>query len=175
MGEDSSSQGKMSGMLVGDLRLPARFWSKVSVAPLSGCWLWTGSTNGTGYGRFWATSRPDGAKLHYVHRYAYQMLVGPISEGLDLDHFRCGNRACCNPEHVRPVTRRENMLRSDSPAARNAAKTRCYCGRDYDVFKYGGARRCSTCESRRSIAAGIRYRQRHAKTAPARPQKAEAK
>ncbi len=81
-----------------------RFWAKVSKT--DECWLWTGSKN-DGYGKFRpvANQRPV-----LAHRYAYELLVGPIPRDLTLDHL-CRVHSCVNPEHLEPVTRRENILR----------------------------------------------------------------
>lgn len=75
----------------------------------SGCHIWTGAIVG-GYGQV-----SVGGKRHRVHRYRYEREVGPIPEGLVLDHFACDNPACCNPAHVRPVTHWENTLRRRWP------------------------------------------------------------
>lgn len=74
----------------------------------SGCWLWTGYKHADGYGLV----KVDG-KNRLAHRVVYEMLVGPVPEGLELDHL-CRVRACVNPDHVEPVTHAENMRRSDS-------------------------------------------------------------
>lgn len=73
-----------------------------------GCWEWQRSTNGVGYGKLMV----DG---HFVlaHRHYYERLVGPIPEGLHLDHL-CRNPPCCNPAHLEPVTHRENIRRGDA-------------------------------------------------------------
>lgn len=76
------------------------------------CWLWRGTVNWDGYGRFW--SRP----LNYnAHRYAYEHFVGPIPEGMTIDHS-CGTKLCVNPAHLRPMT----------PAANTARRRTCECG-----------------------------------------------
>lgn len=90
----------------------------------SPCWVWQGYLRPRdGY--------PDrmrwfGRKV-WPFRHLYEMLVGPIPAGLDLDHL-CRVRACVNPEHAEPVTRRENVLRGVSPAAVHARKTHCIHG-----------------------------------------------
>lgn len=72
----------------------------------NGCWEWQGARQ-RGYGRI-----RSGANVLRVHRVTYEAMVGPIPDGLDLDHL-CRNRSCCNPAHLEPVTRRENLFRSD--------------------------------------------------------------
>jgi HNH endonuclease len=89
-----------------------RFWAKINKggpipehrSDLGPCWLWTAATN-YGYGVF----RIDRRSI-YAHRYAYELLVGPIPDGLQLDHL-CRVPPCVNPTHLEPVTHRENILR----------------------------------------------------------------
>jgi hypothetical protein len=81
-----------------------RFWPKVCKTET--CWLWTAFKNRDGYGRFNA----GGNQPVLVHRFAYELLVGPIAEGLELDHL-CRVRACVRPEHLEPVPHRENLRR----------------------------------------------------------------
>ena len=72
---------------------------------------------------------------------------GPIPEGLDLDHL-CRNRWCVNPEHVEPVTRRENLIRGQTTIAQNVSKTHCPAGHAYDetnTYYYRGMRQCRIC------------------------------
>ena len=71
----------------------------------SGCWLWQGYKNPKGYG-----IAGHNGKICRAHRVMYEELVGPIPEGLDIDHL-CRVRHCVNPDHLEPVTRRENILR----------------------------------------------------------------
>lgn len=74
------------------------------------CWPWRGALRPTGYGTFtlrrgsWRTSKP-------AHRAVYELLVGPIPEGLEIDHL-CSNPGCVNPEHLEPVTHLENVWRA---------------------------------------------------------------
>lgn len=92
-----------------------RFWSKVEKT--ESCWLWHGKKSRDRYPQF-AYGPADEREHVYSHRKAYEDLVGPIPEGLDLDHL-CRVRNCVNPEHLEPVTRSENILRGF--AARRAS------------------------------------------------------
>lgn len=91
------------------------------------CWLWTGATRPTGYGQFWLNGQCIGA-----HRAAYLLLVGPIPEGLQLDHL-CRTPRCVNPAHLEPVTQLENTMRGESFAVTNALKTHCPNGHPYSI------------------------------------------
>lgn len=99
-----------------------RFWLRVDRRGLDECWEWQGPRT-YGYGYFSASRK---VTLR-AHRFAYKLLVGPIPDGLGLDHL-CRNRACVNPAHLEPVTNRVNTLRGTSPVAVNAQRTRCRRG-----------------------------------------------
>lgn len=87
--------------------LADRVFEKVDVTLF--CWEWKGAIcPGTGYGHVGLGRRTDGVGV--VHRVVYELLVGPIPPGMDLDHL-CRNRACCNPDHLEPVTRSVNNRR----------------------------------------------------------------
>ena len=121
-----------------------RFWSSIVV--VENCWQWTGRTNGKCYGTF-----SDGGKRFMAHRWAYEHLRGPIPSGLTLDHL-CRNRGCVNPNHLEPVTLRENILRGTSPAANQARQTHCIHGHEFtpdNTYISGrGQRSCKQCHKR---------------------------
>lgn len=88
-----------------DTQAKARFWMKASPAPADACWIWWGARGRSGYGNFGV-----GKKTYLAHRAAYELVNGPIPEGLDLDHL-CRNKRCVNPSHLEPVTFLTNMRR----------------------------------------------------------------
>ena len=90
----------------GGARLPLaqRLWSG-ALADGTGCWIWQRARNREGYGCI----KSNGILLR-AHRVAYEIVKGPIPEGLTIDHL-CRVRACINPDHLEPVTGRENTLR----------------------------------------------------------------
>lgn len=123
-----------------------RFWSYVEKT--EGCWLWTGAkAGGTGYGHIYMEGHQ-----RLAHRFAYEVLIGPIPEGLVLDHL-CRVRSCVNPDHLEPVSNAENILRGSGCAARSARVTHCPQGHPYDAentaIKVDGSRRCKTCHRAR--------------------------
>ena len=124
-------------------REAARFMSKVDRT--GDCWLWLAAKDGAGYG--FATV---GKQRQKAHRAAYELLIGPIPEGLQLDHL-CRNPPCVNPAHLEPVTGRENTLRGISPIAVNARKTRCKRGHSFTpentIHRPSGRRACRTCKA----------------------------
>lgn len=128
------------------------------VVAANGCHIWQGARTTSGYGYV----KHDG-RMQHVHRLRYEREVGPIPDGMDLDHFVCDRRACCNPEHVRPASRWENILRGDGVAAAHAAKTRCpqghpYSGDNLYVYPSSGARGCRECIRTGSAAYHARNR-----------------
>lgn len=125
--------------------LPDRFRAKVAVAE-SGCWEWTASRDGKGYGFYWVGTRSEG-RMHRAHRVAYELLVGPVPDGLVLDHL-CRNTHCVNPGHLEAVTPGENTLRGESFSAVNARMETCAHGHQFDsINSASGSRVCRTCQS----------------------------
>lgn len=100
-----------------------RLDEKIVTGP--GCWAWIGSRATGGYGSIWR----DGRNVH-AHRAVYELLVGPIPDGLHIDHL-CRNRNCVNPDHLEPVTLVENILRGEGIMALNARKTHCMHGHPF--------------------------------------------
>jgi hypothetical protein len=124
---------------------PARYLAARSKAPnANGCIEWKGRTQ-FGYGRAQYAGRQVQA-----HILAWEIHKGPVPEGLDLDHL-CRNRRCLNPLHLEPVTLVENVMRGESPPAKNARKLQCDRGHDFDekntAVRPNGHRHCRTCRN----------------------------
>jgi hypothetical protein len=116
-------------------QLPDRIARKIHVDP-SGCWLWTASRDRGGYGHVgWE------GKVVTAHRLVYRLLVGPIPGDSPLDHL-CRVRHCVNPEHLEPVTNRENSRRGA-----NANGGKCRAGlHDWDEANVGNHVGCPECD-----------------------------
>lgn len=127
----------------------------LKVAPTeSGCLLWKGSTAPNGYGKFGmgdktpsGNRRPDGA-----HRASYRLFVGPIPDGLELDHL-CRVTGCVHPFHLEAVTHHENLMRGNGMSARYSRQTTCLRGHlktSENIYFYKGkARGCRPCMAAR--------------------------
>lgn len=126
----------------------ARVYAKISVRD-DGCWEWTGHRNSKGYGRYQFT----GGRTLGAHRMVYAYHHGNLPN-MDLDHL-CRNRACCNPAHLEPVTKRTNTLRGVGVSAINAQKTHCSQGHLLEGRNLAalpgrsgfGERRCKRCHA----------------------------
>ena len=120
-----------------------RWWAKVEIT--TSCWLWKGAiSSGSGYGNFWV----DG-KYRNAHAVGYELLVGPIPNGLEIDHL-CRVRRCVNPAHLEPVTHAVNMHRGESLSGINSRKTHCkrghlLQGQNLYVIKGREGRQCKEC------------------------------
>lgn len=134
--------------------LRERFEQKFTRSPEpDGCWPWHGGKTSRGYGQI----RPEGKRgpQVYAHRLSYEFYVGPIPDGLQLDHG-CRNPPCVNPDHLEPVTNRENTLRG----LKGRLKQACAQGHPWvpenwylQTHRSGRvARSCLICRTERSRA-----------------------
>lgn len=127
------------------VRPPAeRFWAKVKKTDT--CWLWEGTT-WNGYGQVFVNTARGSVP---AHRFAYELLVDSIPDGLQIDHL-CRNPCCVNPEHLEPVTKRENVLRGVGASAQNTRKTHCIRGHEFSganlYLHPDGYRVCRACKA----------------------------
>jgi hypothetical protein len=125
----------------------------------SPCLFWEGDLSGQGYGRVMI----DG-QTKYAHRLAYQLQVGPIPRGWEVDHVchgeaikrggcgpgQCRHRSCVNPAHLEAVSSRENSMRGGHPLFAIARSNKCGKGHDLtdpaNVYTYpSGKRKCRQC------------------------------
>lgn len=144
-----------------------RFWSWVDKRQPTDCWLWVGAINPTGYGAAYA-GKSNGPML--AHRLAMLIKVGELPEGQVVDHI-CRNRACCNPDHLRLISNRENVIIGVGPSACNARKTHCHRGHEFTVentyHHKSGVRDCREC--RRQSGAAFRARKKSEANAEVTP------
>jgi len=135
-----------------------RFRSKVAVGgipearpDLGPCHLWTAYRMPNGYGVF----HPTKTSSFLAHRYAYTEQVGPIPEGMVIDHL-CRVRECVNPIHLEPVEHVENLRRGKGYAIRNGMRDSCINGHKYTPENIytdpGGGIRCRRCAYERGLA-----------------------
>lgn len=117
----------------------------------SGCWLWTGTIQPNGYSSFYFEGRTVRG-----HRWSYEHFIGPIPDGLQIDHRchkpsdcqlgdDCPHRRCVNPDHLEPVPHREN--------SRRAMRSHCVNGHELTpentYIPADGKRYCRECRRRR--------------------------
>lgn len=100
-----------------------RFEEKYFVAP-DGCWIWTANVDRDGYGKISVSGIQ-----RMAHRASYEMHVGPIPDGMQIDHL-CRKRSCVNHYHLEVVTLAENNRRKSitSRCQHGVGVTRCIDG-----------------------------------------------
>ena len=137
-----------------------RFLDKIVVPAEGTCWLWGGAIGPKGYGAFGLGPRGSGCVR--PHRFAYEHFVGPIPDGLQIDHL-CRVRHCVNPDHLEVVTNAENTRRG----LKGRLVIECAQGHPYNEANTGrktpsGRRYCRACARERMRAkrsAGVRRRE----------------
>lgn len=136
-----------------------RSLSRVAIDEKTGCWVGRPHRSSHGYVLYACRG-----KSYALHRVIYELNVGSIPAGLELDHL-CRNRACCNPDHLEAVTHQINVLRGESVCSRRARQTHCIKGHtlspDNLVPQRLPDRVCLTCKriaarrmSKRTVAVG---------------------
>lgn len=158
--------GDAAVVLSKDLTPEQRFLTRTDKT--EGCWYYTGPLSDNGYG-LWSTSRNGGNKQ--AHRVAYELFVGPIPEGLDVDHLchnrdqtcpggkDCFHRSCVRPDHLEPCTRQDNLFRSHRF---HANLTHCPQGHPYtpeNTQWWNDTRKCRTCHAARERDRRARQRE----------------
>jgi hypothetical protein len=143
-----------------------RFTPKYTVDPTTGCWNWTAGIDKDGYGKFYF----DGDVSGKAHRFAYKHFVGPLVDGLTIDH-KCRNRRCVNPDHLQQITGLHNTMIGEGPGPINLRKTHCPKGHEYSpentYVDKRGYRYCRQCTKDRPVnkVAGAersrRWREKH--------------
>lgn len=150
-------------MLVGLSESPAQVFARLELRsttdPETGCKIWNGARL-KGYGVVRINKQ-----MYRTHRLAWEAVNGPVPDGLELDHLchtkarcdrghDCPHRPCWNPEHLEPITHAANILRGDSPWAKNARKTHCIRGHEFvehlTVRTARGGRSCFLCRAQRN-------------------------
>lgn len=137
------------------------FFEKIKQSKIGGCWIWEGASvmSWVRYGQIW-----NGKKNVLDHRFSYQYFVGEIPKGMTIDH-QCNNGLCVNPFHLKPMSLKENILKSEkSPSALNARKTHCLFGHPYDLKntkRLKSGRACRTCVKKWNIIYNKKRKKQH--------------
>ena len=127
------------------------FWNKVKLSDKlyndEPCWNWVGAKNKQGYGRFNVNG-----KAVRTHRYSYELFKKSIPTGLVIDHL-CKNTSCCNPDHLEPVTQKENTLKGMTGQHIRVPRTHCKRGHEYtpeNIIPHTNNKRgrCRICKQR---------------------------
>ena len=150
--------------------LRKRILRNICINPKTQCWEWTKSRfSSTGYGRISIRY-----KSWCAHVISYKLFVGEVPAGLELDHL-CRIRHCVNPNHLEPVTRKENVIRGINPASKNYHKTACIRGHVLEkenlIIDSQGHRQCRICR----LANGRKWYARNAEQQRERSRKTNLK
>lgn len=135
-----------------------RFWNKIKVNKTTGCWEWTASQNGRGYGQFYISGGRAKPIKKGAHVFAFEYYVGPIDKGKQIDH-KCSVTYCVNPEHLQQVDFCENMnLAAQRKENYCSAKTHCKWGHEFTkenthLYNRRGKieRVCKQCWTKRGV------------------------
>lgn len=142
-------------------QLPKGYERRIPIDLSQPCWLWSNHIEEHGYARIMI----DGA-MKYVHRLSYQLHVGPIPRGWQIDHVChtdavknntckddavCQHRSCWNPAHLEAVSSYENSMRGNHPLFQVARQKTCSRGHDLTIAENvytrpNGRRRCRVCQ-----------------------------
>lgn len=149
VGRTLPTQRAFRHTFVGGCQMPTGFYPRVPleqrlfsrVVKGDWCWNWTGAKDPLGYGRI-----GNDNKVFQTHRISYELLVGPIPEGLVLDHL-CRNPSCVRPDHLEAVTIGENLKRG--VGGRPSRKKECIRGHSFDevntFVRPDGTHSCRSC------------------------------
>jgi hypothetical protein len=131
-----SANTSLAGRASSRLSREERFLARVRRVS-NGCWLWTGSVDPDGYGRFFLGKIDGRTKIVPAHRWSYEHHVGPIPDGFVVDHIDdiCGHRNCVNPKHLQAVPHGVNV--SLGHAARRKRLRKRFCAHNHDMEEVG--------------------------------------
>lgn len=121
------------------------------------CWLWTGGTNRTGYGRGYFRGR-----MISPHRLVYEIVQGDLIPGMSIDHL-CSVRLCVRPDHLEQVSFKTNTARGSGASTVNRLKTHCVSGHEFteeNTYVYWRGRGCRTCRKAQHVVSNGRRRER---------------
>lgn len=149
MSVSAGNGGVLSTQIAGtesllSIQLPSEIEAKITY--MDGCWIWTGARRVRNYGSVQYGERSN-RKSALAHKYVYELLVGPVPEGLELDHT-CREQRCVNPDHLEPVTHLVNSRRA-------LAKTHCKHGHPLsgdNLYVWHDKRACRRCAIDRATA-----------------------
>lgn len=118
---------------------------------LGPCWIWTKAKNDRGYGQLSVVTSPGIVVRRYTHIISYELYVGPIPDGFELDHL-CRTPACANYVHLEAVTHKENMNRGRSATKEFCAMGHLRTPENNYIRPDGTGKMCKVCQKDRQIA-----------------------